>query len=525
MNSEISMRSPSTKTTVNKIGEERKKMRDYMFHQYDTENAILMRNSAPPGIGKSYLTVEIIYLHPSDNFVIVIPDHSMSSGEGDLEDMLDAKRISWIHIYGKSQPHRVYGKYCLREDGEEYYPGCSFEFRPEDILTYSRSIADTYDFDIVNCRALCKMRERCPYKNQFMNLDDKQVIISVLEHASMFEERTVIFDESFEQKLLKTKILSKDQIDMYNIRLDHREKKKLGYETYTFFNKVELSSPIHINSQDSYFINNFFESTSEINAYLMTTEKGTRYCLFGILNNYLPLDYRRFIFNCATTPNLLMYKITDTEVWEDDWKIYRSNTFNVHTLDNPIIKFKHNWGKNLSNRWLDITIKYFKTFDLKNILIVSKKFAIDTKFKEQFPDAKFVHFNAGRGFNSADGGNELLIQYGRFGFTPLNIEMWRRIGFKEDLVREMEMSEMLQCLHRGRPLLHPELPIILMSDNKLFPDIEPISLSVLELFYEHLGIDLDLPNEEIAERIKINRNKLVHFKKFVSFVREHIYKI
>jgi hypothetical protein len=164
----------------------------------------------------------------------------------------------------------------------------------------------------------------------------------------------------------------------------------------------------------------------------------------------------------------------------------------------------------------------------KNLLIVTKKDIKEVMSKE-FPNATFVHFNAGRGFNSADnGGNyDLLIQFGRFGFTPVNREMFRLIGFSEKLVHDMEISEMLQCLHRGRPLLHPNVPIIMMSDRDIFPDIEPLSVNLLQLFYDHYDAVLtDDSYDELMIKLNVkSRNKVNQFKYFAEFVRNHVYKM
>jgi len=123
-------------------------------------------------------------------------------------------------------------------------------------------------------------------------------------------------------------------------------------------------------------------------------------------------------------------------------------------------------------------------------------------------------------------GYNVLIIYGRFGFTPINKKMWNVIGFDDDIIKEMEYSEMYQSLHRGRPILHPAMPIISMTDKDLFPNLDAISISVIELFKHHYDIDIKMPYKQIAKQMEITSpNKISQFKKFIQFIREYIYGI
>lgn len=512
-----------------KIRNERQTMSDEIFHAYDDIGCNLIRNYAPPGIGKTHLTVDIIRHHFNENYVIVIPNHKMATGKNDLQDMLDSKEILWLHIYGKTQKHSLHDRYCLRKKEEAYYPGCSFEFKTAEIPDLYGLYGDSYDYDIEENIARCSHRNECPYKCQFQNITDYRVIICVLEHVSMFNGRVLIIDESFEQKILKGFAVTPKQAALYNISITHGVEKKLGADTYTFYKTVETHQGIKIDNQFSYFLSGFFATTSDIRAY--STKNSDKFYLFGKRMDYLP-NYTRMIFNCATTPLRLMYKLTNTENLEEyepdlgGWYIYKSSNFSITDLKNPIIKFKHNWGKKFAVNWLSTAIKYLKPLG-DDPLIVTKK-AMEQTFIDEYKGSTFVHYNAGRGFNSADrpDGYIYLLLYGRWGFTPLDIEKWRLIGFNKNIVKEMEMSEMRQSLHRGRLLLHPNMPVITMSDRNLFPNIKPISVQALELFHKFYDVDMNLNNKELFKRLEIERGrKIDHFKKFVTFVRKHIYKI
>ncbi|GAI12212.1 unnamed protein product, partial [marine sediment metagenome] len=232
-------------------------------------------------------------------------------------------------------------------------------------------------FDLDTGIAKCSYSSECPYKHQFIAINSSQVVICVLEHASMFEDRVLVFDESFEQKLLVSHIVNKEQIDEYNITVTHEETVKLGREKFKFYKTVRLDEGIQINSQESYFLSKFFQSTNHINAYLIKSKKSVfkgKYCLFGIRTDYLP-NYTKIFFNCATTPPSLLYKITDTQVWGEmgselgGWITYESEEFDVKNLENPIIKFKHTWTKELSTKWLNKAISYFKMFGDRNLII------------------------------------------------------------------------------------------------------------------------------------------------------------
>ena len=517
---------PSPSELNQLIREERQDMNDTIRHFYTDLHAVAIRNYAPPGLGKSYLVAEIIYNNWDEKFVIVIPDHDMATGEGDLEDMLSDRHIDFIHIYGKTQEHTIEPKYCLRPDGEEYYPGCSCELNRENYEDLTQNYGETYEIDEENGIAKCAWRFECPYKSQFRNIEETQVVICVLEHASRFNDRVLVFDESFEQKLLHTKTITANDVERYSMSFGSPVFKKLGGQMFTFWKDVYCPQ-ILVRDANSYFMRDFFDNTESISAFL--TEKG-EICVFGRKVNYMP-DYTRIIFNCATTPLRLMRAITYTEAWEEfdiedgGWAVYKSSRFTNMSLYNPIIKFKYNWSKRMAEKWLTLAVKYFGMFG-EDLLVVTKK-AMKLEIRELFPTSTFVHFNAGRGFNSADreSGYDVLIQYGRFGFTPLNREMFNLIGFDDELVDQMELSEMLQCLHRGRPILHPDMPIILMSDQKLFPDLGSVSVKLLELFYEYYDIDFDVSYKAVREKLGfMDMAKIEQFRMFVKFVREYIYK-
>jgi len=510
------------------LRDERMRMQSFINTAYDDLNSTLIRNYAPPGIGKSHLLTDIIRRHPEEDFVVVIPDHLMATGIGDLEDMLNQRRVTWTHIYGKTQEHPTEGRFCLRDQGQEYYTGCSFDFEMENYQNIYTKYGDSYDYDWDDCIAKCAFRRNCPYKRQFRNLEDYQVIICVFEHARMFANRVLVFDESFEQKLLTTITISTKEIERYHISITTPTYFTSNKHVFTFFDDVNLLFPVRIQNQRDYFVARFFDDVEYINGYVTNDD---RICLFGRKVNYIP-EYTRLYFNCATTSVRLMENITNTETlgfFDPDmvgWSIYRSDEYDNTKLSNPILKFKRNFSKQYANKLLPMAIKYFKMFG-DNILIVTKM-TMEERFEKQFPNTNFVHYNAGRGFNSMDreGGYDALILYGRYGFNPLTKEMFRRIGFSDDLISDMEESEMLQCLHRGRPILHPKMPIILMSDKDLFPDITPVSVNLFQLFYDHYDIDFEQPIKEIAKKLGVVRSqRAIEFRRFVEFIRKHIYRM
>ena len=512
--SKISHKNTSS-TLQQKIALARTEMKDFMFDMIDN-GEIYIKNSAPPGIGKSHLTIDLIYYRTMEQFLIIIPNHDMATGSGDLEDMLSQKGIEFKHIYGKTQKYNEIDDYCLRPKDERYYPGCSYEYDPDDPVQLGG-----YTLDNERGIARCMFYDSCEYKQQFMGVDDTQVIICVLEHAFMFGNRTVIVDESFEQKLLQTNIFSESKLKNYNIKVKYPEKIKCGAEEFTFFN-VETPEGINVHNTDSYFVKMFLNSVDQLQAVLIGENKygDLLYKLFGHRINYLP-DYDRIIFNCATTPLPLAEKIIKSN-WE--WKEFKSTIFKTDELSNPIIKFAYNWNKNMSSTFLAQLFKSLQRLSLRNILIVTKK-KLREELEQLIPDTSCVHFNAGRGFNSSsrEGGYHLLLMYGRFGFTPLDSTMWNRIGYDSDIIKNMEWSEMMQCIHRGRPLLNPRMPIMLLTDATICPDESRISPKVISLFDKHYDVDTSLSLRKLAEKLKISKSMAKHFRKYSKFIHTFIY--
>lgn len=504
----------------------REEMRREIFAQYDA-GRMLIRNMTPPGIGKSHTTVDIIYHHPDDMFLILIPNHDMAVGEGNLESMLEEYGIDYIHVYGKLQKTELGEKYCMRNPGEEYYPGCTLHYELEE-LSILMNDHENYNWNIENCNATCAYMNKCPYKEQFQEIYKKQVIICVLEHAAMFQDRVLIIDESFEQKMLVTQFIYDTELLTYNIKVENPIADQINGREYQFFTKIETIEPITINNTRSYFLSQFFNNTTNLHAF----HKDNGFLVFGRRDNYLP-NYRRIVFNCATTPHKIMTNITNTDNY-DDWYTFKSSYHKVDSLPNPLIKFAYDWNKNMASNanHMDSIIKIFTTCNIKEeeILLVTKKDFVEYFQRELsicLDETKLacVHYNAGRGFNSFNKPFKVLLMYGRFGFTPLNRKMFNLIGFSDELVDAMQWSEMMQSLHRGRPLLNTTMPIIFMSDKNIIETEYKISPIVISTFFKNVDQDINMPINRLRKELNCTVSQAKSFKHLSSFFHKYILKL
>jgi hypothetical protein len=504
---------------------ERIQMKEEIFKAYDDLNCDYIRNYAPCGIGKTHLSVDLIKEHPEESFSIIIPDHKMAQGSGDLEEMLKANRIDYIHIFGKTQiGHR--GKYCLRTEGEEYYPGCGIDFDSrKDLLDFSEKYRESYRYNDNKLKCSCAYRSQCEYKKQMKESETKQVIICVLEHTSLFDNKVMIFDESFEQKLISYQDINEGELKKYNLSLSSEDFVDFGNRILKFY-KINRTNNIKISSQRDYFVNRFFEGNDNIQCYKVSRGDNVIYKMFGFKTNYIPPNYRKIIFNCATTPDNIMRIITNTEFLEGlnpedgGWFIYKSKIFNVRNLENPIMKSSYNWNKRMAIGYMKDVAKYLNCIT-KNGLMITKK-DIETEVMQILDQWDFVHYNSGRGFNSLkDKGFDLIVMYGRFGFDPITKEIWKRLGFRNSEIDSIETSEMLQCLHRGRPLLNPDIPIMLMTDKDLFQSYNKFSFKILEMYYKNLGINYKISYKDLSIRLKEKSNcVLKQFVDFCEFIKD-----
>lgn len=525
-----------------------------------------LHNKYAPGLGKSQTTIECIARSP-ENFVIVIPNHKMIYGKYNMVDNCWKNGISYQARLGKTKrviestdhklkisdtlKYRIVNedegpigtKICMQPSGSEYYPGCKN----------------------------CAHYNDCLY-NQFREeFEYKQIIFSTIQNLNEFPNRIIIFDESIEQQKLVFKTFTKLQVKKLGIHIEDLHTENVCGNIIHYYHTVSVLAK-HLahdaESEEEYFFKLFMKSITlktqmvkddngsnrrfvHVNAFAKLINNGDKIMIFGELIHFLPKKYIKILYNCATIPENLLKKTLDVDnsitlpsvfgTCNDicyDWKIINSQYFDIEKLKNPIIQFKFNWTKKSSIIFLptlhDFLIQFYTR---KRVLIVTKM-----EFEEDFNnlsecfesiDLKIVHYNAGRGFNTLEQIDEeqydLVIVYGRFGLDQYTRNIWKKIGYNDNLLNAMEMNEILQALHRCRPLKHPDIPIILMSDRKLLDKMHiekyPIALFKWILLDSNLDIEKSKPELETMFNTTFNGNLYKQYNIFKNFIKDSLDKI
>jgi hypothetical protein len=218
-------------------------------------------------------------------------------------------------------------------------------------------------------------------------------------------------------------------------------------------------------------------------------------------------------------------------------------------LINPVAVFPGSWGDRMTHTHVQMLDKLLWHLNRRfqyhcerspKITVITKNF-VELQLKSKFKNSliQFVHYNAGRGFNSVDvnGTADLVIMYGRFGFTPLNHELYKRVGYTDDQIIAMEHSEMLQCLHRARPLLHPLMPILFLTDTHFLSQFFTPDEIKRNTYPKRILDDFVLDREEainITDPIKVIQEKLgatstdkkypTKMRNFLSWIQHFVIK-
>lgn len=497
----------------------------FLFDKLDDQDVEYIRGFIPPGLGKTFTLLKYINQHPlslypNAKFTIIIPNHDMILGDGGMKESLDEHNIDWVHIKGKKRTHEVEDwdlkkdclvirkrRLCKRKSGEEYHPGCP------------------------NCPHMAPnlYNRTCGYWQQFWHLENKQVIVTTVHNvgrSDLPKDRCLVFEESFDQQIIMTRPLPSEKY-VKHITFEGNSFEKAGYnKTFTFYNEVELSEDFEVKDEEGHFLLQFFKTSKNIQA-VKTTKKGKPITLLFGWRDVDISQYDKILFNCATTPIDLMKYITNTGAGTNDkddaiifdaiyhWDIFESDNFKIDEVKNPFIKFTRNWSKKYSENSIpEVFGKINGWVEDKKLLVITKLDFINKNkdsnkcIKTYLPNADYVHYNAGRGFNKFNKDYDLVIMYGRFGFTPLNRLMLKKIGLTKEMIDQMEWSEMMQCIHRCRLLLHPDTPIMLFSDKNLFKNEKTVSWNRWIDYYNHYDFEYDGQSlRDINKKLGYNSHK------------------
>ncbi len=555
-------------SVVKKLEKESRRMFDKLTLYFANErDDFWLHNRYPPGLGKSRYTIDLIAKSNLD-FDIVIPNHAMLYGKNGMVDNCRRHGISYQNALGKRQyvaknynptlkiaddlHYRVVSedevkkgvnceKLCMRDDGNEYFPSCKG----------------------------CENSELCLYKKFGDNMQNKRVIFTPIQSLKKFENRFIIFDESIEQLMKAELTNTRENLEELGVILEKEEIQSISGRDITYFNNISIAEENYINfkkeedpkNEGEYFLWLYLKSVLQGKEPIFISEsdgsnpryqwkgvqarinnKNKKIILFGKLINFMPLHFKGIIYNCATISQELLEKTMNFNSDENptifndynnieyhDWKEIKSKIFEIDNLDNPILQFKGNWGQNSYNTFFDYIIKMFSRFyeEKKSLLITKKELKKD--FKKYFNrfDIKMAHYSSARGYNTLeikdeDNQYDLVLLYGRFGFDPFIRDVWKRIGYSDELIDQMEMNEILQALHRCRALLHPKIPIMLMCDKNLLKKMDIIKMHIdnLKLLIDHGELNNAITKEKF-ELFKKNLN-LLEKKRPTIFYRDYI---
>ena len=490
-----------------KIDEDRILMKNFLFDKLDNPDINFVRLYIPPGIGKSRIMLEYITAHPNLKFIIITLNIDMVNGIDGIKEYLDANigRDSWMQVMGKTQESNIIewddfdhdyivhrSKLCNRRDGEEYFPGCK------------------------GCQF--STNRSCNYWKQWQDMYRKQVVVSTIDNISRLPtNRIIFFDESFDNAILDKQLIPEEYREM--ILLSGESTKKLGAHTYTFYEHASLSEDFEIINKETYFISMFFKYNTMIQARMTEKEE---LLVFGKKNIEFP-DYQKMVFNCGTTPIDLMIEITDTKYYDgynNGWYIHKCKHFKSNEIRNMVLSFRYNWTRKYSEASIpSIFGKFNRGLINKKILVITKKDFISL-IKPFLPKAQYTHFGI-RGINTYNQDYDLVIIYGRYGLTPIDYECFLRIGFKKKIVDQMGISAMLQAIHRFRPLLRPEIPVIIMSDQGVNFGNKPMNRKRWDDYIGNydMEIDGDISLGSIAVELGYGRTKVKIARDFIKFKR------
>jgi len=494
----------------------------FLFDAIMSNESQYFFNNAPCGSGKTHAMKHILGMFYDKRFVIVRPSHELCE---ELCNELNKEMINCIHIYGKRKNVLEIGengdtidtgvKPCMRPNGEEYFSkegviGCGGKDEP------------------------CPHKYECLYMQQFRDAENCQVVVCVLEHLHRFGNRIVWFDESYDQKIMKTMVLQ-SLTDTINVGIDLQmpEIKKCGKNQYNFYRKVVRNDKFRITNENTYFLNSFFETTNPESRQAYMGEKG-EITLFARMSDFMPEEYDKIIFNCATTGFETLREITNTQMLmgETDWHVYTSKNFSMKSIDNDVFKFTYGFTKNMAKGRMPEFVKFLKQFGCigNDVFIGTKqcfeKELVEDVFRPMFGDdmkkwPRVQHAGAGRASNKNAREFKLSIVYGAYHFTPVNHEMFRRIGFSENSISEMEDSEVKQLIHRVRPILY-NTPIFLLTNKDVFDWVSETSYSVIKRlynFYDHKFEDETI--DYIREKYGItNSNTIKDLKRLSAFMHK-----
>jgi len=407
------------------------------FNGMLSNTKMYLNNNGDCGTGKTTSTIEFIEFdimrNPDHHWIIAVPLHKIVDGEGNILDMCQQNNINAAHIWGKNHFEHFDVHQC-------YFKGCKS----------------------------CPHKLSCDYLSQrfhaqviviaYETLDSLKYKIGTMVHNHWEVEGwygLVIEEEPSRYWFSEMEVTNL----MPFISLKSKDLTPIHYwgGIYNMYQSVEFTM------EDKYQPINMAELQLKnmIKSYegFKVHESNGRYTLIGHKYSIKPSWVNKVIFNCATTPADFrdkIFNITSASTWK---------TIGIHKeFSNPCISIGSGWGiQALTEEENKTNIHDFVNFLSsmgKKILVVTKQ-----KLVKEIENADVVYYGSSRGFNNNSKDYDLVIVYGAFHWNPLSRVKYTQMGIMESTISDLENAEVIQAVNRFRPILRPNIPVILMTQH------------------------------------------------------------
>jgi hypothetical protein len=485
------------------ISEARNKHATAIFERFFEPYPDHIFDNAICSIGKTYtaakIIAELIQRDPSARVIYIVETHAQAEGFGNIHDMLRQYNVDFMHEYGKGQRIRNRlndtipdpSKYmCMQNAQCQYFPGCRFQIpkKPQIRRKLLRFVNSGYTVVSGSQKTflVCNFIEECEYikqRQEIHHLFTPSVIITTFENMRKYDCTHLFIDESFENKLLSffSFPVSKKQLMDMNFTLLPVEDTHQSPETHNFtYIKIIPPSKIVIEDDLTYWLKTYCDSIENI--YFKDSHQKTGE-LFGLNNNYLPSNrdetyLPQTLFMCATSSELMVKRLLNQQQHDTLWYRYQCTI----PLKNPIMRVNLKWNIGTARLWsrnMFALIEHCLKMTKKPILIITKEEFTDIEKMEleyaSHHRVEFVHYGEARGSNKWDKEYGIVIQYGRYAYTPTTRHELKLIGFDTDEINDMQTSEMRQAFYRSRPHKHPKTPILMFLPDHIIPTKDSIS--------------------------------------------------
>jgi len=443
------------------------------------------------GIGKTESEIKMIlwaYEHWNSHtvqFVIAAPNHQLCDEivERLIAEGLPKDEIS--HIYGKNQLCYYEPKHFLHE-----CKGCSKRDDCKYIAQEWNTFVAVIPFQLVHMRGNSKRR------------------------------RILVYDECpFSNWILTEEITDADEIEL-GVGVDEWNAKGIHFKHY-FNPKLKKSFEVIDSHTES--ISNIMRYKAEV--MVGKIAKTGKKVLFVENSNIYPEIYDKVIYSSATTP----FSIREKIFGRGGWRRFIGKAME----QNPVIPVGK-WGgleqqkdflPNLQDKieFLMRDFKRIKHQDMKVFIATRDKTKKLLASWSKSLSIDVVHYNQ-LGINSFNKAYDLAIVYGKMKFNDLDRYIYSK--FLSDYeIDALEVSTVVQALHRCRLILHIDTPVMLIKTNK---DVMENSVNLrftndIFLKLDNLPFDKKYKRSEMMKELGCNEREARALVNFRKHMRDYVF--